>query len=147
MDSADYKVNWVYWKDPEKKDLEELLKDMQIKTIPEIVIDGIKDTVKEGIKKAPILKQVYEMGEDDGKKEGVTKASEKYEDKVKKQAESFEEQKVFLKTCIEELKALMKEYEKYIEEKEEEFENLTKEQLKELKEIKDKYEKLLKIKY
>jgi len=139
----DNKVNWVFWS-PQ-------LPNIDIKTLinictPTPVLNGIEG-IEEGVKKTVRKTSIYKMGKYEGQKEGFTQASEKYEDKLKRQAIYFEDQKVLLERDIEEYRDLIKEYEKYIEEKEAEFEYLSKEQLKELVEIGIKYKSLLKMKY
>ena len=54
------------------------------------VAKGIKRTLKEDIcEDNPIGKLIYETGRSDGKTEGYNKASEEYEEKLRKQAEEF----------------------------------------------------------
>lgn len=78
----------------------------------------------------------------DGRKEQSAEISEKYEEKLKRQVQHFQEQKVLLEEDISDLNDLLKEYGRYIREREAQFEYLSKEQSKELEELKKKYEAL-----
>jgi hypothetical protein len=141
MSNDEYTVNWVYWEDPEKS-IENIAGNLVITPIHKVVVEEIKDKVKEGVKKAPILKQVYKMGEYDGKKDGYTEASEKYEDKLIRQLQEFVKKENEHKATSKEKEDLLNEYEAYIEEKETIIDQLTDEQLKLLEIIKEMKNKI-----
>lgn len=141
MSSDENTVNWVYWEDPEKS-IDKILSNGVAIPIHKAVLEEVKDKVKEGVKKAPILKQVYKMGECDGKKDGYTQASEKYEDKLIRQLQEFIKKENEYKVTSKEREDLLNEYEAYIEEKEAIIDQLTDEQLKLLEIIKEMKNKI-----
>ena len=89
--------------------------------IYEAIFDEEYDDVKERLKKVylkynPIANAVYKIGQNDGKKEGYTEASNEYEKKLLKQANEFINQQNIYEEQKEEYESLLDEYEKIIEE-------------------------------
>lgn len=95
--------------------------DMTVDICKAVFDEECSDDKKERLKKVylkynPIANAVYKIGQNDGKKEGYTEASNEYEKKLLEQAKEFINQKNIYEEQKEEYESLLDEYEKIIEE-------------------------------
>lgn len=137
----DKDINWVFWKpqpiDPALvKDVIYNIAPLPLKVVmdPNRVANDTKENAKEILRKTPI----YKWGKYEGKKEGATETAIQFEERFNILTKNFEDKEFILKKDIMELKALIQDYEDYIQEREAEFEHLSKEQQAELEEVKRK---------
>lgn len=83
-----------------------------IKKSPGIAVSGLP--LSAGIGKS--LKNLYDEGKDEGRRDGYVEASYEYEKKLLKQAEEFLKQKEIAKSKRKQYDNLINEYENYIDE-------------------------------
>lgn len=114
------------------------------KVIDNGLVDGIKEEFIETVKDNPVTSPVYNMGKDEGKKEGYIQASNIYEEKFYLQAQKFIEQKQLLKKDLEEYEELLGLYEQKIDELNSKIE-LSNEEKKYLQDLLMMERKLLKL--
>lgn len=89
-----------------------LAADDLIKKSPGIAVSGLP--LSAGIGKS--LKNLYDEGKDEGRRDGYVEASYEYEKKLLKQAEEFLKQKEIAKSKRKQYDNLINEYENYIDE-------------------------------
>lgn len=82
-----------------------------IKKNPGIAVSGLP--LSAGIGKS--LKNLYDEGKDEGRRDGYVEASYEYENKLLKQAEEFLKQKEIAASKRKQYDNLINEYEKYID--------------------------------
>lgn len=112
------------------------------------VVDGVKEDVYERVcEDDPVGSYLYNSGKNkghtEGMKEGYNRASNKYEEKLLKQADTFSKVSLKVRLHCEEYMAMMAEYESYIAECEKIIKELPKSKQRLLERMKDKYAALI----